>query len=158
MWNGYIPAHQINSVDAKTGKPNGVEGVPANYQPSEAPLWPYPANYASLSAQTDPNYGFYGSNTVVVPLTNGTMQQIAYGALHPWINQPIASTNTWSFDSSLNKSFHFKERIRLRVQMDAFNAVNVPGNSYTPGTYGVAYTNTNVNTARQLQFSARLYW
>ena len=158
MWNAYIPAQQINSVDAKTGKPNGIEGVPSNYQPAQAPFYPYPANYGSLNAQNDPNYGLYGTNTVVVTLANGAKQQVAYGGLNPWINQPITSTNTWSFDSSLNKSFHLNERVRLRVQMDAFNTTNTPGNTPTPNSLGIASTNTNVNTPRQLQLSAHLYW
>jgi hypothetical protein len=158
MWNGYIPAHQINSVDAKTGKPNGIEGVPSDYQAAEAPLWPYPANYLSLSSATDPNYGLYGTNYVNLTMANGTKQQIAYGALHPWINQPIAATNIWSFDSSLNKSFHFNDRFRLRVQVDAFNTTNTPGNSYSPSSLGIVNTNVNVNTARQLQLSGHLYW
>ena len=158
LWNAYIPAQYINSVDAKTGKPNGIEGVPANYQPAEAPLNPYPANYLALNSTLDPNYGLYGTNTVTVPLSNGVQQPISYGGLNPYINQFVSSTNIWSFDASLGKNFHLNERVRLRVQMDAFNAVNVPGNSYSPGTYGVAYTNTNVNTPRQLQFSSHLYW
>lgn len=158
LWNGYIPAHQINSVDAKTGKPNGIMGVPADYKPAAAPLWPYPANYPTLTAATDPNYGLYGSNTVVVPLASGARQQVTYAALHPWINQPILATNTWNFDASLNKNFQFTERMRLRIQMDAFNAFNMPGNSASPNTMGIAFTNTNVNTARQLQLSARFYW
>ena len=41
MWNGYIPAYLINSVDA-TGKPNGYMGIPSDYKPAVAPLWPYP--------------------------------------------------------------------------------------------------------------------
>jgi hypothetical protein len=41
-WNGYIPAHQINSVDAN-GRPNGVMGVPSNYKPAGEPLIPWPA-------------------------------------------------------------------------------------------------------------------
>jgi hypothetical protein len=158
LWNGYIPAHQINSVDPKTGKPNGVMGVPSDYKAAAAPLWPYPANYPSLTVATDPNYGYYGGNTVVVPLASGAKQQVTYGALHPWINQPILATNTWNFDASLNKNFNFTERMRLRVQIDAFNAVNRPGNSASPNTMGVALTNTNVNTPRQLQLSARFYW
>src|ERR1039457_5408458 len=35
LWNAYIPAQYINSVNAKTGLPNGIEGVPANYQSEE---------------------------------------------------------------------------------------------------------------------------
>ena len=35
LWyNGYIPANQINSKNAQ-GQPNGVMGVPSNYQPSQ---------------------------------------------------------------------------------------------------------------------------
>ena len=47
LWNGYIPAHQIN-------KPDGVMGVPANYKPAASPLWPYPADYNSRSGSYRP--------------------------------------------------------------------------------------------------------
>jgi len=158
LWNAYIPAHYINSVDPKTGKPNGIEGVPAGYQPAESPLWPYPANYLSLSSATDPNYGNYGTNNVYIPLSNGDSQLVSYGALHPYNNQFVLSTNIWSFDTSIGKNFQLRENTRLRLQLDTFNTLNVPGNSASPGNYGIAYTNTNVNTARQLQLSAHLYW
>jgi hypothetical protein len=157
LWNAYIPAQYINSHNA-AGLPNGIEGVPANYQPAEAPLYPYPANYLSLNSTLDPNYGLYGTNTVNIPLSTGAQQPVAYGALNSYINQFVSSTNIWSFDTSLGKNFHLTERVRLRLQMDAFNTVNVPGNSYSPGTYGIAYTNTNVNTPRQLQLAGHLYW
>ena len=45
-WNGYIPANQINSVDAN-GKPNGYMGIPSDYKPAVAPLWPWPASRPS---------------------------------------------------------------------------------------------------------------
>ena len=72
LWNGYIPAHQINSVDAKTGKPNGVMGVPSNYKPAGEPLFPYPADYRNRTAATDPNYSYYGNNYVWFNLTDTT--------------------------------------------------------------------------------------
>jgi hypothetical protein len=158
MWNGYIPAHQINSHDAKTGKPNGIMGVPADYKPAEAPLWPYPADYPSRNAQNDPNYGYYGTNTVSIPVSNGTRQEVAYGALHPWIYQPIASTNTWLLNTSLKKTFRLTERVGLRLQVDAFNVFNMPGNSPSANSLGLSYTNTNLNTPRQLQLTGRLNW
>jgi len=83
LWNGYIPAFLINSHDPKTGKPNGIEGVPDNYQAAMSPVLPYPANYPSLSAKTDPLYGYYGSNTVFIPLNDGTLQQVGFGGLNP---------------------------------------------------------------------------
>ena len=69
LWNGYIPAHQIN-------KPDGIMGVPANYKPSAAPLWQYPANYGSLNDAIDPNYGYYGTNTVFVKMKDGSTQEV----------------------------------------------------------------------------------
>jgi hypothetical protein len=157
MWNAYIPAQYINSHNA-AGQPNGIEGVPANYQPAEAPLWPYPANYLSLTSKTDPNYGNYGTNNVYIPLNNGVSQLSSYGALNPYINQFMASTNIWSVDASIDKNFHVTERVQLRVQLDAFNVLNVQGNSPSPGGYGVAYTSTSYNTPRQLQLAAHLNW
>jgi hypothetical protein len=158
LWNGYIPAHQINSVDPKTGRPNGIMGVPAEYKPAEAPLWPYPADYATRNAQNDRNYGYYGSNTVGITVSNGTRQEVTYGALHPWINQPMSSTNTWNLSASVNKSFRITEGVKLRLQMDAFNALNSPGNSPTPNTMGIVSAATNYTTARQVQLSGRLSW
>jgi hypothetical protein len=157
LWNAYIPAQYINSHDA-AGNPNGIEGVPSNYHAAEAPLWPYPADYLTLNPSTDPNYGYYGTNTVFVPLNNGTTQSVSYGALNPFINNFVASTHNWDFDASLGKNFQMTERVRLRIQMDAFNAPNVPGNTSQPGGYGVAYTYYNVNTPRMLQLSGHLYW
>jgi hypothetical protein len=64
LWyNGYIPAYRINSTNPTTGKPNGYMGIPADYKPAFQPLLPYPADYLSCSAATDPLYGFYGGNT-----------------------------------------------------------------------------------------------
>jgi hypothetical protein len=93
-----------------------------------------------------------------IPLNNGVSQLSSYGALNPYINQFMASTNTWSVDASIDKNFHVTERVQLRVQLDAFNVLNVQGNSPSPGSYGVAYTSTSYNTPRQLQLGAHLNW
>jgi len=166
MWNGYIPANQINSVD-KNGKPNGVMGVPSSYKPAAAPLYPYPADYASRSAATDPNYTFYGNNYVFIPLTDTTTpvrvtlngsQPPTGSPLHPWINQPILSTNLWNCDAAISKNFAIKERLRLRMQFDFFNVFNTPGNNFAAGADGIVATWTNQNTPRTMQISARLTW
>ena len=160
LWNGYIPSYQINSFDAN-GKPNGIMGVPPEYKPAVQPLWPYPANYLSLNPNADPLYGYYGSNTVWIPLKDGTVQQIDFGGLSPFINQNILSTRLWNVDASMFKSFNIRERAKLRVQFDFFNVFNVPGNSPTPvDDTGVAWTNTNANPSgpRVMQLSARLSW
>jgi hypothetical protein len=166
LWNGYIPAHQINSVDA-SGKPNGVMGVPSNYKPAAQPLHPYPADYRSRTAATDPNYANYGSNFIWIPLTDTTTPvrfnltgNDTGSPLHPWRLQPILSTNIWNCDAAMFKSFSFTERLRLRVQADFFNVFNVPGNSWSAGADGIAgaWTNANPSGPRTMQLSARFTW
>lgn len=168
MWNGYIPAHQINSTD-KNGKPNGVMGVPSNYKAAYAPLWPYPADYPNRTGATDPNYGYYGSNYIFVPVTDSTekyrlsMDGLTPGdgvgsPLSPWNNQPILSTNLWGCDASMFKSFNIGERAKLRLQFSFFNVFNVPGNSPSAGSNGLVSTYTGPNTPRTMQISARFAW
>jgi hypothetical protein len=166
LWNGYIPAHQINSVDAN-GRPNGVMGLPANYKPAGEPLWPFPADYRSRTAATDPHYAFYGSNFVWYQLTDtATPVRINFNGnqlgspLHPWRNQPILSTPLWNCDASIFKSFSLTERMRLRVQADFFNVFNVPGDGWNAGADGIvgAWTNHNPSGPRTTQLSARFTW
>ncbi len=151
LWNGYIPAHQIN-------KPNGIMGVPADYKPAAAPLWPFPADYPSRNAQNDPNYGYYGSNTVFIQLKDGTRQEVGFAPLHPWINQFLPSTWLWMTDASLSKTFAITEGFRVRFQADFFNVFNVPGNAYDGGSMGFASTQFSQNSPRQLQLTARMSW
>lgn len=161
-WNAYIPAHQINSTDAQ-GRPNGVMGVPADYKPADSPLWPYPANYRSLNAQNDPNFGNYGSNFVWLPLNNGTQHRIGLSGsgsaspLHPWINQAVRGNSQWNVDASLVKNFPIKERMNLRFTADFFNVFNVPGNPL-PNSSGIIETWTSFQEARVMQLSARFAW
>ena len=169
LWNGYIPAHQINSHDPTTGQANGVMGVPSNYKPAASPLWPYPADYNSRSGATDPNYDNYGSNIGFLPVTDSsTPYQIdltplnsgspAGSPLSAWNNQPMLTTNLWNVDASMFKTFSIKERVKLRLQFDFFNVFNVPGNSFSTGDDGLALTYTNQNSPRTMQISGRLSW
>jgi hypothetical protein len=84
-WNGYISPNQINSTDPKTGLPNGVEGVPTDYKPAGGPL--IPAGTTAMPANAPPGtnvVSFWNTNTVWIPLSNGTVQRIAYNNnLHP---------------------------------------------------------------------------
>ena len=79
--------------------------------------------------------------------------------MHPWINQPVLSTNTWTVDASITKNFALRERLNLRLQADFFNAFNVPGNSFAPmdGT-GIATNQYSQNSPRVMQLSARFTW
>ncbi len=161
-YNGYIPANQINSYDAQ-GRPNGVMGVPASYQPSNQPIWPMPAKPST----SDPNYALYGTNLVDVPMQNGTQQRVAYDTgLNPWRNQYIPGPWAWTVNSSLFKVIALTDRLKLRLNMDFFNVLNMPGRQIesNPGvptpslSSGVISLQNSDNAPRQLQWTLRLNW
>ena len=153
-WNGYIPANRINSYDAN-GKPNGVMGVPADYKASNLPIWPMPADGGDPN---DSTYKYIGTNTVFVKLKNGAMQQTNLDTgLHPWRNQSMLGPMLWNLDASLFKSVAITEQLRLRINADFFNVLNMPGVG-TPGGGGLLSTQNSVNAPRQLQLTLRLMW
>jgi hypothetical protein len=161
LWyNGYIPEYKINSVDPKTGKPNGYMGIPENYKPGVQPLLPYPADYLSRSAATDPLYSFYGTNTVFVPLNNGTTQRTTLSGLLPLRQQYMPSILQWGLDASLFKVIPITERVRMRLNVDFFNVLNHPGNPNmaTTVTTGMLATRTSGNLPRTLQLTLRVSW
>jgi hypothetical protein len=156
LWyNGYIPAHRINSTDAN-GRPNGVMGVPSNYRPASTPVIPTPANGGSSS---DPNFQFYETNTVYIPLRNGTVQRVAQDTnLHPWRNQFMPGPWNYGLDASLFKSTRITERVVLRFNADFFNVLNMPGLVEPDPSSGIASLRTSANSPRQLQLTLRLSW
>jgi len=125
MWNGYIPANRINSRDA-AGRPNGVMGVPDSYVPFATPLIPTPKGGGSPS---DPLYAFYETNTVWVPLKNGTLQRTGYGGfVDPMQNQFVLGPMLWNMSASAFKTVKLTERVLLRFNADFLNNVfNMPG-------------------------------
>jgi hypothetical protein len=159
LWNGYIPAYQINSTDPATGQPNGIMGVPANYKAAAAPLWPYPANYLTMDPASDPNYDRYGNSEVRVHLNDGTDVWTAKTDLAPWRNTLIPSTWLSNTDASLFKVFKFSESMNLKIQCDFFNVFNQPGTSFTPlDETGVVTKQFSQNAPRMLQLTARFRW
>jgi hypothetical protein len=156
FYNGYIPANRINSVDA-SGRPNGVMGVPDNYRPAHLPLIPIPKDGGSPS---DPLFSFYDSNTVWVRMQNGTLQRIGYNdGLNPWRNQFVRGLNNWDVQTSMFKLIPVNERAYLRLNIDFFNTLNMPGIPKTPAnTTGLIDATLSGNGARALQFGLRLNW
>lgn len=134
-WNGYIPANRINSTDPRTGKPNGVMGVPDGYGPFQTPLIPTPKDGGSSS---DPNFPFYETNTVFVRLKDGTNQRTSLDTgLHPLQNQFVLGPMIWNMAGSAFKTVRLTERTYLRVNADFLNNVfNMPGTNL-PGGDGI---------------------
>ena len=154
-YNGYIPANRINSVDAK-GNPNGVMGVPSIYKPAHTPLIPTPSN----GGAGDPNAQFFESNTVFVPMKDGTLQRTTMNTnLHPWRNQWMAGLYSWGQNASLYKVIPVTERIVIRFNTDFFNVFNMPGIPKTPdSTSGLIDAQFSGNGSRAMQFGLRLNW
>ena len=154
-YNGYIPAHRINSVD-RNGRPNGVMGVPDSYKPFQTPLIPTPKDGGSSA---DPNFPFYESNTVFVPLKNGTMQRTDLNTnLHPMRNQYLLGPMVWSMNASAFKSIRLREQMFLRFNIDFFNAFNMPGTRQADSTTGLILNQLSQNSPRVLQLTGRLSW
>jgi hypothetical protein len=154
-WNGYIPAHRINSVNPATGRPNGIMGVPANYKPAGEPLIPWPKE----PNPADPMYAFYGTNTAWVTLKDGTVQRTTFNnGLHPWRQQYFPAPGQWVLDAALFKTIPITERVQMRLNADFFNVFNRPGTPGSVGGNGVISTRVSDLAPRELQLTLRLMW
>jgi Carboxypeptidase regulatory-like domain len=158
-WNGYIPPNRINSVDAN-GKPNGIMGVPANYKPAAAPLIPWGTTAMPPNAPAGTNVSqFWDTNTVWIPLNNGTVQRVAYNdGLHPWRNQYMPGVRQWFQDASAFKFVSLKEGLTLRFNVDFFNVFNNPNNPNSIGGDGILAVRNSGSGARVTQLGLRLIW
>ena len=154
-YNGYIPANRINSYDSN-GKPNGVMGVPDSYKPFQTWLIPTPKDGGNPS---DPLFQFYETNTVFVPLNNGTVQRVAYNPnLHPLQNQFVSGPIRWSMNASAFKAIPLTETVFLRFNIDFFNVFNTPGTAMPNATTGIITNQFSDIGARLLQLTLRLTW
>jgi len=158
-WNGYIPANKINSVDAN-GKPNGYMGIPADYKPAASYLIPYGQTALPANAPANTKVSSYwDTNNVWIPLNNGNVQRTTYNnQMHPWRNQYFPGPIQWFQDASLQKSFSFTERVRMRLGIDFFNVFNNPNNPTSVAQTGVLATQNSGSTARVMQLGLRLSW
>ena len=146
-FNGYLSPTVANQS-------GGVTGLPTNWAPYASPIDATPGT---------PNYG---TNNVNVTLSNGSVVKVGYspgpvGAnrySRTFINGPI----NWTTDLSVFKVFPITEKVNLRFNVDAFNALNVQGYNNPSGTDGIEQVvpggnaASSFNTPRQLQFTMRL--
>ena len=144
-------------MDPRTGKPNGVMGVPNDYVPFATPLLPTPKDGGSSS---DPNFPFYETNTLFVPLQNGTLQRTTLGGfVDPMQNQFMLGPMQWNMSASAFKTVRVTERVLLRVNVDFLNNVfNMPGTTLPNSTTGLITNQLSQNSPRILQLTGRLNW
>jgi hypothetical protein len=143
-WNGYISP----LVNANTGfcTSNCISGIPATYTPFQTPV------------DNDPTSTNFNTQKVNVQLLDGTVANIAYNpgpnaanyTGKTFLNGPI----NWTADASIFKVFPIREGMLLRVNLDAFNVFNMPGEN-NPGADGIERYLNSHNASRQLQITAR---
>jgi hypothetical protein len=78
--------------------------------------------------------------------------------LHPWRNQAMPGPWLTNMTASLYKTVPITERVKLRLNLDAFNVFNQPGLPLPDSTTGILSLRTSAQGARTLQYSARLSW
>jgi hypothetical protein len=142
MWfNGYVAPPFLNNAT------NGVTGLPAGYVPYQTPIHNTPGQ---------PNYG---TNNVQVPLRNGTTVQTAFSpgpaGAHPFWKTTLLGPFNYIADLSLYKEFAIRETMRLRFNVDAFNAFNVQGLPLPNTGDGILQLINSRWTPRQIQVTGR---
>ena len=143
LWfNGYVAPTVANAAR------NGVTGLPSNYTPYLAPI------------NNTPGTANYGNNNVPVTLKNGTSVLTGYSpgpaGANPFSQTILLGPYNYVTDISLYKTFSITERVKLRVNVDAFNAFNIQGRINPNTSDGIESLQNSYWTPRQVQFSARL--
>jgi hypothetical protein len=150
-YNGYLPATVVadSSGRCAASATNCVFGVPSGYVPVTKPI-----NPAIIGGDAN----FNNNNNVVVKLKSGANQTVAYDtALNPLRNQWVNGPWLTNLSASLYKTVNITERVKLRVNLDAFNVLNQPGNP-VPSTEGIISLRNSEQGARVLQYTARITW
>ena len=141
-FNGYLPPNVVNATT------RGVQGVPVDYKPYLAPI------------NNTPGAANFGNNNVIMTLRNG--QQVLTGfSTGPSGSQPyntlvLQGPKNFQSDISLYKEFAIAERLKLRFNVDAFNAFNIQGLNNPGAADGLLQLQQSYWTPRQIQFTGRL--
>ena len=142
LWfNGYISPTVINATK------NGITGIPSNYAPYLAPI------------NNSPGAANFGNNNVTITLNNGSQVVTGYSpgpaGANPFSQTILLGPYNYTADVSLYKVFTMTERVRLRLNVDAFNAFNIQGRVNPNTSDGIESLQTSYWTPRQIQFTAR---
>ena len=141
-FNGYLAPTVINAAT------KGLSGLPSGYSPYATPINNNPLDKTN-----------YGTNNVMVTLLNGQTQTQGYGSgtygANPYSKTFLHGPMNYTVDLSLYKVFTITEKTNVRVNVDAFNALNVQGYNNPSGTDGTENLLTSHNTPRQVQLTMR---
>ncbi|MEO8597428.1 MAG: carboxypeptidase regulatory-like domain-containing protein [Candidatus Solibacter sp.] len=152
-YNGYLPATVVgnSSGGCAASATACVKGLPSGYAPVIQPV-----NPAVVGANVDAN--FNNTNNVYVRLKDGFNQLVPLDSgLNPYRNQYVNGPWITNLSASIYKTVNLTERLRLRINLDAFNVLNQPGIG-TPSTEGLISLRNSAQGTRVLQYTARITW
>ncbi len=143
LWfNGYISPTVIGAAK------NGISGIPSNYTPYLAPI------------NNTPGTANFGNNNVNITLKNGSVVSTGYSpgpaGANPFSQTVLMGPYNYVSDISIYKVFNLNERVKLRINVDGFNAFNLQGRVNPNTTDGIESLQTSYWTPRQVQFSGRI--
>ncbi len=143
MWfNGYLAPTVINATT------RGVTGVPADYTPYLAPI------------NNTPGQTNFGNNNVAQTLAGGRQVTTAFSPGPSGVRNynafVLQGPKNFQSDISIYKEFAITERIKLRFNVDAFNAFNIQGLLNPGDSDGIQTHQRSYWTPRQIQFTGRL--
>jgi hypothetical protein len=160
VWfNGYIPPTEIAGNPCASTTTGLIYGLPSNYQPYEQPI--------DVGCPGGVHDKYFGDDEVNITLANGKTSPIGYSPSpsggNPFSHKVIEGPWLPEFDLSLFKVFPITHGVLLRVNVDAFNAFNIQGQTLPSGSTGImTYVAggtagaSSANAARQIQLTARL--
>ena len=161
MWfNGYISPKFLPPGNGGICTTNCVTGLPSSYRPYEVPI------------NNDPNYAAnFGNNNVVMTgpsLNGGKPYTVAfspgYAGNNLFSKSYLHGPFNYETDLSVFKVFPIRETMNLRVNVDAFNALNIQGYNNPNGNNGEesispgGIDGSSYWTPRQLQLTMRFTW
>ena len=161
LWyNGYIQP-QNNPTDPNfNGSILAGTGEACTQKAPQTCISGVPADYVSFQTSShnnplDPNFN---TDKVQIALLDGTTATQAYDAGPQAANYAsktfLPGPYNWVANVSVFKVFPIREGMNLRVNLDAFNVFNMPGEN-NPGTDGIEGYLNSYQPARQLQVTAR---
>lgn len=151
LWfNGYLDANKVNAA-------GGYSNIPSGYTAYNGPLIRTPA--VVPPAGTDPNSPYYDTNSIQVPLSNGSIVRTTYSpGYSPTQNMSIQGPFNWTMDASAFKEVNLTHGVVLRLNADFFNVLNEQGLNNPSTSTGLISLRTSYNTPRQFQLTGRISW